>query len=276
MRHTPIDPQLFIANRERLRRLMMPGSLALLNANDILPTNADGSLRIVPNSDLFYLSGVEQEETTLLLFPDADDPSLREILFLRETSDLIAVWEGHKLTKDEARQVSGIQNIQWTSALPQMLHRLICEAENVYLNTNEHKRSGSQVQTREMRFVDEIRRQYPLHHYHRLARLLHRLRVVKSRWEVDLLQKACDITDAGFRRVARNTRPGVNECEIEAEFIHEFTRRRATFAYNPIIASGRNACVLHYIQNDQPCRDGDLLLLDVAAIHLCLPSRNVG
>ncbi len=267
MRHAPIDPQLFIENRHRLKRLLRPNSIALLNANDILPTNADGSLRIVPNSDLFYLSGVEQEESTLLLFPDADDPSLREILFLRETSDVIAVWEGHKLTKDEARQISGIKNIQWTSAFPPLLHRLMCEAEHVYLNANEHKRAGSAVQTREMRFVEEIRRQFPLHHYHRLARLLHRLRIVKSRWEIDLLQQACAITEAGFRRVARFTRPGVNECEIEAEFIHEFTRRRATFAYSPIIAAGRNACILHYIQNDQPCRNGDLLLLDVGASY---------
>lgn len=267
MRHAPIDPQLFIDNRQRLKRLQLPNSIAILNANDILPTNADGALRLVPNSDLFYLSGVEQEESILLLFPDADDPSLREILFLRETSDLIAIWEGHKLTKDEARQISGIQNIQWITTFPQMLHRLVCEAEHIYLNTNEHKRAGSTVQTREMRFVDETRRQYPLHQYHRLARLLHRLRIVKSRWEIDLLQQACDITEAGFRRVARFTRPGVNECDIEAEFIHEFTRSRAAFAYNPIIASGRNACVLHYIQNDQTCRSGDLLLLDVAASY---------
>ncbi len=267
MRHDPIDPQLFIDNRRRLARLLPPGSLAVVNANDILPTNADGTLPAPANSDLFHLSGVEQEESILLLFPDADDERQREILFLRETSDLIATWEGAKLTRESARELTGIRNVQWISEFPKLFHRLMCEADHVWLNTNEHKRAEIVVETREARFVRWVRERYPLHHYHRLARLMHRLRVVKQPVEIELIQRACSITRAGFERVCRFVQPGVGEHEVEAEFIHEFTRRRARFAYGPIIASGANACVLHYVQNDQPCRDGDLLLLDVAASY---------
>lgn len=267
MRHAPIDPQLFVANRRRLAGLLPPHSMAIVNANDIFPTNADGTLRIVPNTDLFYLSGVEQEESVLLLFPDADDERQREILFLRETSELIAIWEGHKLTREEARQRTGIQRVEWLSSLPSLLHRLICEAEHVYLNSNEHRRADIVVETREARFVRQLLERYPLHDFRRLARLLHPLRVVKSPAEVQLLQKACDLTRAGFERVCRFVKPGVNEVEVEAEFAHEFIRGRGGFSYNPIIASGANACVLHYIENDQPCRNGDLLLLDVGASY---------
>lgn len=265
MRHAPIDPGLFVANRSRLAGLLPPRSMAIVNANDLFPTNADGTLRIVPNTDLFYLTGVEQEESILLVFPDADDERQREILFLRETSDLIAIWEGHKLTREEARERTGIQRIEWLSAFPSLLHRLICEAEHVYLNSNEHRRADIVVETREARFVRQLRERYPLHDFRRLARLMHPLRVVKSPAEVGLLQKACDLTEAGFKRVCRFVKPGVNEVEIEAEFAHEFIRGRGGFSYNPIIASGANACVLHYGENDQPCRDGDLLLLDVGA-----------
>jgi len=267
MRHAPIDPQLFVANRRRLAGLLPPHSMAIVNANDIFPTNADGTLRIVPNTDLFYLSGVEQEESVLLLFPDADDERQREILFLRETSELIAIWEGHKLTRDEARERTGIQRVEWLSSLPSLLHRLMCEAEHVYLNSNEHRRADIVVETREARFVRQLRERYPLHDFRRLARLMHPLRVVKSPAEVQLLQKACDLTRAGFERVCRFVKPGVNEVEVEAEFAHEFIRGRGGFSYNPIIASGANACVLHYIENDQPCRNGDLLLLDVGASY---------
>ena len=267
MRHEPIDPQLFINNRDRLKRLLLPKSLVVVNANDLVPTNADGLVRPVPNSDLFYLSGVEQEESILLLFPQADDERQREILFLRETSDLIATWEGHKLTKEEAQRVTGIQRVEWLSDFPSLFHRLMCEAEHVYLNSNEHKRADIVVETREARFVRSVQDRYPLHQYHRLARLMHPLRVLKSPQEVELLRQACQITKAGFERVARFVQPGVNECEVEAEFAHEFIRRRGTFAYSPIIASGANACVLHYLENRQPCRSGELLLLDVGASY---------
>jgi Xaa-Pro aminopeptidase len=267
MRHAPIDSGVFVANRRRLTELLDPHSLVVVNANDLLPTNADGTLRAVPNSDLFHLTGVEQEESILLLFPDADDPRQREILFLRETSELIATWEGHKLTKDEARQVTGIENVQWVAEFPKVFHRLMCEAEHVYLDTNEHKRAEIVVETREARFVKWVQARYPLHDYRRLARLMHRLRVVKQPAEVELLRQACAITRAGFERVCRFIQPGVNECEVEAEFAHEFIRQRGAFAYPPIIASGGNGCVLHYLQNDQPCKNGDLLLLDVAASY---------
>ncbi|MFM8360587.1 MAG: aminopeptidase P family protein [Verrucomicrobiota bacterium] len=267
MRHAPLDSRLFTAHREKLAALLPAGSLAAVNANDILPANADGTLRLVPNSDLFYLTGVEQEESLLLLFPDAADPRMREILFLRETNETIAIWEGHKLTREEARAVSGIARVEWRSALPGILHRLMCEARQVYLNANEHKRAEIVVETREARFVRSLRDRYPLHDYRRLAPLLHGLRVVKSPGEVDLIRQACAITREGFRRVCRFVKPGVQEHEVESEFAHEFIRRRGSFAYQPIIASGASACVLHYVENDQPCRDGDLLLLDVAASY---------
>lgn len=267
MRYAPIDPRLFVENRARLKPLLLPHSLVVVNANDILPTNADGTLRLIANSDLFWLTGVSQEESILLLFPDADDEKHREILFLRETSELIAIWEGHKLTKEEARQVSGIRQVHWLSDFPAIFRKLMCEAEHVYLNTNEHKRSVSEVETRDARFIRRVQADYPLHSYQRLARLMHPLRVVKSPLEVALLQKACDLTKAGFERVAKFVKPGVNEMEVEAEFIHEFTRGGGGFAYSPIIASGANACVLHYLDNERPCQNGDLLLLDVAGSY---------
>jgi len=267
MRHAPIDPKLFTKNRERLKRMLLPNSLVVVNSNDIPPTNADGSTALPANSDLFYLTGVEQEQSILLVYPDADDEKHREILFLRQPSELTQLWEGHKLTKEEAREATGIQNIQWLADFPALFHRLMCECEHVYLNTNEHKRAVVEVETREARFVRRTLRKYPLHDYQRLARVMHRLRVVKSEPELQLIRQACAITDKGFRRVLRFVRPGVNECDIEAEFAHEFIRNRAAFAYLPIIATGKNALALHYIANTAECRAGELLLLDVAASY---------
>lgn len=267
MRYTPINPALFKSNRDRLRALLPPNSIAVLNANDVLPTNADGSLRLVPNADLFYLTGVEQEESILVIYPDADDEKHRELLFLREAKPELETWEGHKLTKNEAKQVTGIQRIHWLADFPRIFHRLMCQAEKVFLNSNEHPRAVVEVQTREARFVADVIRRYPLHEYHRLGRLMHRLRVVKSPEELKLIEKACRITQAGFERVAKFVKPGVSEMEIEAEFAHEFIRRGGQFAYTPIIASGKNSCVLHYISNDQVCKAGDLVLLDVAAVY---------
>lgn len=265
MRYRPINPQLFVNNRTSLAKLLLPNSLVLVNSNDILPTNADGTLALRQNSDLFYLSGIDQEESILLLYPDAAEENMREILFVRETNELLAIWEGHKLTKEEARAASGIKRIEWLSEFRPLFHRLMCECDHVYLNSNEHKRAVIEVETRDARFVADTQRRYPLHDYQRLARLMHRLRVVKSNLEVELIREACAITKAGFLRVCRFVQPGVTETEIEAEFAHEFIRRGGNFAYWPIIASGKNACVLHYTQNDQPCRKGELLLLDVAA-----------
>lgn len=267
MRYAPIDPQLFVQNRRRLARLMARDSLAVVNSNDVPPTNADGTLPLKQSSDLFYLTGVDQEESILLVYPDADDAAHREILFLREPTEQVQLWEGHKLTKEEAREATGIRNIQWLSAFPALFHRLMCECEHAYLNSNEHKRAVIEVETREARFVADCRRRYPLHDYLRLARLMHRLRVEKAPQEIALLQKACGITRDAFRRVLKFVRPGVNEVEVEAEFAHAFIRQRAGFAYNPIIATGLNACALHYIDNSAPCKKGELLLLDVGASY---------
>jgi Xaa-Pro aminopeptidase len=267
MRYSPIDKELFRLNRANLKKLLPPNSLAAVNANDILPLNVDAVLPLHQNSDLFYLTGIEQEESLLLLYPDADEAKQREILFLRQPNPLMETWEGHKLTKEEAREISGVERVEWLPDFPPIFHRLMCECAQVYLNSNEHKRANVVVQSRDARFVRDVQERYPLHDYRRLAPLLHRLRAVKSDLEIALMRKACDITEAGFRRVCRFVKPGVNEMEVEAEFSHEFLRRGGHFAYNPIIACGRNACALHYLQNDQPCGKGQLLLLDVGASY---------
>ena len=265
MQNEFINPALFVNNRQRLASLMIPNSLAVVNSNDTPVTNADGSLALPANSDLFYLSGVQQEQSILLLYPDAMDENHREILFLREPTPLAEIWEGRKLTKERARAETGIKTVEWLSTFPALFHRLMCESEHVYLNSNEHKRATIETETREARFVRDTQTRYPLHHYQRLARLLHQIRVVKSDLEIELIRKACQITDDGFRRVLNFVKPGVNEREIEAEFAHEFIRQGGRFAYLPIIGSGRNACVLHYIENSQRCAKGELILLDVAA-----------
>lgn len=265
MKTVPIPADLFIANRERLRSLLQPGSLAVLNSNDIMPTNADGTMGHLQNSDLYYLTGIHQEESILLLAPNAYDPELREVLFLREPNEHLAIWEGHKLTKEQATAISGIKQVRWLADFPGIFRRLMCELEDVYLNSNEHYRATITIESRDARFIRETQVQYPLHRYHRLARLMHELRTVKSAAEIDLIRAACDLTGQGIRRLFKFVKPGVNETEVEAELAHEFIRNRGTFAYPPIIASGANNCILHYIQNDQPCRNGELLLLDVAA-----------
>lgn len=266
MRYLPIDKSLFIHNRSNFVKHLAPNSLALFNSNDIMPTNADGTMPFRQNNDVFYLSGIDQEETVLVIFPDAPDEKFKEILFLKETSELIAIWEGHKYSKEEARQQSGIQTIYWLSEFESVLHILMGLCENVYLNSNEHSRATVEVQTRDARFIDWCKSHFPLHTYKRLSPIMHQLRAIKSEIEVDLMQTACNITEKGFRRVLSFIQPNVTEFEIEAEFIHEFIRNRSEgFAYTPIIASGFNACVLHYIDNNQVCKDGDVLLMDVAA-----------
>ncbi len=272
MRYDPIDSALFRENRARVAALLAPGSLAVVNANDIMPTNADGVMGFKQNADLFYLSGVDQPEAALVLFPDHPEPKQREILFVKETNETMRIWDGPMLTKDEARAVSGVQNVQWMSSFEGTLRGLMLRAETVYLNLNEHARSASAVPTRDDRFVRDCRERYPLHTYRRLAPLLARCRMVKSAAEVEQLRRACAVTEAGFRRVLGALRPGMGEWEVEAEFAHEFLRRRALgFAFPPIIASGASACILHYHHNHGTCRDGDLLLLDVGACwaHYC-------
>ncbi len=261
----PIPAELFRQNRARLRQLLPPRSLAVLNANDVMPGNADATLGFVQNADLFYLTGILQEETILIMAPDASDPAHREILFLRKPDEHSAIWEGAKLTREEARRISGIQEIRWLDEFPTLFRQLMCEMDLVFLNTNEHYRAMPQVETRDARFIRQCQRQYPLHQYRRLAPLMHQLRTVKSPTEVALIRKACQLSGQAFRKVLRHVRPGVNETAIEAEFAREFIRNRASFAYPPIIASGPNNCILHYTRNDRDCRDGELLLLDVAA-----------
>ncbi|MCP5532484.1 MAG: aminopeptidase P N-terminal domain-containing protein [Akkermansiaceae bacterium] len=266
MRYDPIPSDLFVRNRSKLRGLLKRNSIVIVHSNDIYPTNADGTMALKQNTDLFYLTGVDQEESVLLLFPDAADPKDREILFVRETNDHIAVWEGAKLTKEQATAVSGIQRVEWTSSFDSFLHRFIPQADHIYLTTNEHLRAATIVETRNARFIKYCQERYPLHRYERLAPLMHRLRITKEPEEIEMIQKACDITGEGFRRLLGFIKPGVGEWEIEAELLHEFIRRGSRgFAYLPIIGSGANACVLHYLENDQRCNDGDVVLLDVAA-----------
>ncbi|HEY9175309.1 MAG TPA: Xaa-Pro aminopeptidase [Verrucomicrobiae bacterium] len=265
MKPVPTKSDLFTLNRDRLRKLLPKNSLAILNANDVMPTNADGTMGHLQNSDLFYLTGIHQEETLLVLAPDAFDEKQREVLFLREPNEHLAIWEGHKLTKEQATKISGIQQIKWLSEFPTVFRQLMCESDQIFLNSNEHYRALPEVETRDARFIRDCQRRYPLHTYRRLAPLMHELRVVKSKHEIELIQHASRITGKGFRRVLRMTKPGVNEAELEAVFAHEFIRNLGCFAYPPIIASGANNCILHYNQNDQVCRKGELVLLDVAA-----------
>jgi Xaa-Pro aminopeptidase len=268
MRYQKIEKQLFVNNRQNLVKLLKPNSVAVLNANDIMPTNSDGTMRFRQNSDLFYLTGVDQEETVLVLCPQFPDPKYREVLFLRETSELIATWEGHKLTKDEAREATGIETVLWVSEFPRLFNTMMVmgDVEHVYLNTNDHYRADNPVESRDLKFIKTCKEKYPLHKYERLAPLMHQLRSVKSELEIKLLQTACNITENAFRRVLKFVKPGVKEYEIEAEYAHEFLRSGSRgFAYEPIIASGANSCVLHYIENKNICKEGDILLLDVGA-----------
>lgn len=266
MKYTPAPAQLYIENRQRFVKKLKPNSIAVFNSNDIMPTSADGTMMFIQNTDIFYLSGIDQEESILVIFPDAKDETNREILFLRETNEHIAVWEGHKYTKEEAAAASGIKKIYWLKDFNTVFTTLMSQAENVYLNTNEHTRATVEVETRDSRFIKFCKEKYPLHHYHRSAPIMHELRAIKSEYEVEIMQQACNITEKGFRRLLGFVRPGVMEYEIEAELIHEFVRNRSRgFAYGPIIASGASACVLHYVENNKECKAGDVILLDVAA-----------
>ncbi len=266
MRYVQLPAEPFERNRERLMAQIPEGALAILNANDIMPTNADGTMGFKQNSDLYYLTGVDQEETVLVLYPSARDETKRALLFVRETSEHLAIWDGARLTKAQATAVSGIATVHWTSDFPRVLRDALVEADTIYLNANEHLRSASEVVTRDRRFIDQMKFDYPLHSYKRLAPLLYKLRMEKSPEEIEAIRAATRTTEVGFRRLLEFVKPGVEEYEIEAELAHEYLRRRSRgFAYPPIIASGPNACVLHYVENNAPCKDGELLLMDVAA-----------
>lgn len=266
MKYSAIDSKLFIENRKRFAASLKPNSIALFVSNDILPTNADGAMGFVQNSDLFYLTGVDQEETILLIYPDAKNGAHKEVLFVRETNETIAIWEGAKLTKEQATATSGIKNVMWVQGFEAFLKTVIFQAEHIYLNSNEHSRRYIDTETAEMRFNKNIISKFPLHKVERAAPIMHKLRAIKSSYEVALIQQACNITEKGFRRLLGFVKPGVMEYEIEAELVHEFVRNRSRgFAYGPIIASGGNACVLHYVDNNKECKAGDVILLDVAA-----------
>jgi Xaa-Pro aminopeptidase len=257
---------LFTSHRKKLSALLGERSITIVQPNDMQVTNADAFHAFKQNNDLFYLTGVAQEETVLILFPDAREPEDREILFLRESNEHIAIWEGAKLTKEQARERTGIARIEWTTEFNGIFSRLMQQADSVFLSINEHPRGDLTYGTKSLRFARECQELFPLHNYRRLAPLIYGLRSIKSEEEIEFTQSACDITEAGFRRVLGFVEPGVGEWEVEAEFVHEFVKHGSRgFAYGPIIAGGRNACILHYIPNDQPLKDGELLLLDVAA-----------
>ena len=271
MRFDSIPPGLFERNRARLTELLKPGSMVILHANDVYPTNNDGVLPLKQNANMLHLCGIDQEETILLLFPDAVDPRDREILFVKETSDWMAIWEGTKFTKEKAREISGIERVEWLSAFEGNWHRLAPMTDNFYLETNEGNRVSNLnfMETRNGRFIQECQKRYPLHNYERLTKVMEKIRVIKDVEEIKIIQKACDITEAGFRRILPFIKPGVGEWEIEAELLHEFVRRGSRgFAYPPIIGSGSSNCVLHYVENNKRCQDGELVLLDTAAEYL--------
>ncbi|MFM2266369.1 MAG: hypothetical protein RLZ77_1789 [Bacteroidota bacterium] len=266
MKYHQLDRQLFIKNRAKFTAQMKPNSVAVFNSNDIYPVSADSTLPFAQHRDIFYLSGVDQEESILLLFPDAPYAHQKEILFLKETSAHIAVWEGEKLTKEKAFEVSGVKTVYWLQDFEKILFELMTYCDTMYVNTNEHYRQSVTTETREARFVNWWKAQYPAHQVAKSNPILQHIRSIKESEEIALIQQACDITNKGFRRLLPFVKPGVMEYEIEAELIHEFVRNRSKgFAYTPIIASGNNANVLHYIENNQACKAGDLLLLDVAA-----------
>lgn len=265
MRYLPKGRKFFTVNRQNFVKNLRPGALAVFNSNDIMPTNADGTMPFRQNNDLFYLTGIDQEDTILLLFPDAREENNREILFIRETNEHIAIWEGKKLTREEASEVSGIRRVVWNSQFESIFETLITECAYIYLNSNEHNRSVKKVETQDDRFVKWCKNKYPLYKYERSAPIMHRLRTIKSAEEIELMQHACDITEKAFRGVLDFIKPGVTENEIEAAYTYEFLRNGSRgHAYEPIVASGANSCILHYVENNKVCREGDIVLIDAA------------
>lgn len=266
MKYLPIDKQLFIQNRSNYIKHLKPNSIAIFHSNDEMPTNADQFHPYKQNSDIFYLSGIDQEDSILFIYPDCPIPKYREALFLKKTNAYIAVWEGHKYTEQEATAASGITTVQWKEEFPAIFNMLMNHAENIYLNSNENDRASILVPSRDARFTQETKIRFPLHNFYRSAPIMATLRTSKNEFEKELMQIACDITTSAFKRVMKFVRPGVMEFEVEAEILHEFIRNRASrLAYGSIIASGANACVLHYVDNNMECRDGDLILMDFGA-----------
>ena len=266
MRYHQLNREIFIENRSRFTALMKPNSLAIFTSNDIYPTSADGHLPFKQHSDILFLSGADQEESILVLFPDANKDSLKEVLFLKETNDLIAVWEGARYTKDEAFDISGIKSVFWLSDFERVFNEMAVNAERIYLNGNEHLRAHVETELRQDRMNKWIKEHYHGHEFERSQPILHRVRGTKTALELEVMREAATITTKGYKRILKFLKPGVWEYELEAEFMHEFLINRSLgFAYTPIIAAGSNANVLHYIENNDQCNDGDLVLFDVGA-----------
>ena len=266
MKYESIDSKLFIKNRLNFSKKMKENGIAFFNSNDIYPVSADSTLPFEQHRDIFYLSGIDQEESVLVLCPNSINPKHREILFLKETNDHIAVWEGPKINKKQAFELSGVKSVYWLNDLEIIIEELMVNCNNIYINENEHYRAKVETETREARFSKWLLNKYPKQNKQRSNPILQRLRSVKDPIETRLIQHACNITNKGFRRILNFVKPGVWEYEIEAEFIHEFLINKSKkFAYTPIIASGQNANILHYIENNMQCKNGDLILLDVGA-----------
>ena len=266
MKYNKIDKSLFIKNRKKFAAKMEGNSIAIFNSNDIYSIGADSTIPFQQARDIFYLSGVDQEESILVIFPNAKTNSFKEALFLTETNEHIAIWEGEKLTKETATETSGVENVYWLKDFDTVINQMMTEADTVYFNTNEHLRANTAVETREDRFIKNFKPKYPAHQVRRSAPIMHKIRSVKEDIEIDLMQTACNITKKGVERVLNYLKPGVMEFELEAEIMHAFLRNRSKgFAYTPIIGSGKNACVLHYIENNQECKDGDVILMDFGA-----------
>ena len=266
MKYNQINSDLFINNRKNFKNKMVSNSLAVFNSNDVYPIGADSTIPFQQDRNIFYLSGVDQEESVLILFPDCPNPKHREILFLTETNAHIAVWEGEKLTKEKAFETSGVSTVYWLQDFDRVMKEIMSQADTIYINTNEHYRASVATETREDRFNKAVRAQFPAHKVEKSNPILQRLRSVKHPLELDIIQEACNITEKGFRRILEFVKPDVWEYNIEAEFMHEFLNNRSKgFAYTPIVASGNNANVLHYIENNKQCKAGDLILLDIGA-----------
>jgi Xaa-Pro aminopeptidase len=266
MKYDKIDSSLYIQNRKNFTSHLKKGGLAIFNSNDIFSTSADSTLPFVQHRDILHLSGVDQEESVLVIFPDCHEQKHKEILFLKETSDLIAIWEGEKLTKEKAFETAGIKTVYWLDQFETILNTLLAECSCVYLNSNEHTRANTEAENREDRFIKNFKIKYPNHQIERSAPIMHQLRSIKDPIEIELMKKACDITEKGLRRILSFTEPGVMEYNLEAELMHEFLNNKSKgFAYTPIIASGKSACVLHYIENNKQCKDGDVILMDFGA-----------
>ncbi len=266
MKNLPLNPELFRKNRERFIGMMKKNAIAIIVSNDETPSNGDAIYRFRQNSDLYWLSGVTQEDSMVILFPDNPDPKYREVLVLVRPNELKEKWDGKRLRADEARQLSGIETIVWLDTIDAVLQTWIHLADTIYLDSNENDRKASLLQTRDYRYIRDMKKRYPLHQFERAAKIFKELRAVKTPFETEVMQKAIDITEITFRRLLKFIRPGVMEYEIEAEIVHSFLSQRATGeAYSSIIASGDRARTLHYVFNNEECKDGELILMDFGA-----------